>query len=51
MAKTGVYTFLVCVLMGVTAYASFYVAPTESTMHTSACVSMIKFATCSKAPV
>ncbi len=32
MAKTGVYTFLVCVLMGVTAYASFYIAPTESTM-------------------
>jgi len=32
MAKTGVYTFLVCALMGVTAYASFYIAPTESTM-------------------
>src|SRR5438034_1199092 len=26
MARTGVYTFLVCLLMGVTAYASFYVA-------------------------
>jgi len=32
MAKTAVYTFLVCVLMGVTAYASFYIAPTEATM-------------------
>jgi len=32
MVKTGVYTFLVCVLMGVTAYAAFFVAPTEATM-------------------
>ena len=32
MAKTGIYTFIVCLLIGVTAYASFYVAPTESTM-------------------
>src|ERR1051325_11210533 len=32
MAKTSVYTSLVCVLMGVTAYASFYVAPTVATM-------------------
>jgi len=32
MMKTGVYTFLVCALMSVTAYASFYIAPTEATM-------------------
>ena len=32
MMKTGVYTFLVCALMGVTAYAAFFVAPTEATM-------------------
>jgi len=32
MIKTGVYTFLVCALMGVAAYAAFYVAPTEATM-------------------
>jgi heme exporter protein C len=32
MIKTGVYTFLVCALMGVAAYAAFYVAPTETTM-------------------
>ncbi len=32
MAKTGVYSFLVCVLMGVTAWASFFYAPTEVTM-------------------
>jgi len=32
MIKTGVYTFLVAPLMGVAAYAAFYVAPTEATM-------------------
>jgi heme exporter protein C len=32
MIKAGVYTFLVCALMGVTAYAAFFIAPTEATM-------------------
>lgn len=32
MAKSAIYTFLVCVLMAVSAYAAFYVAPTEVTM-------------------
>jgi heme exporter protein C len=32
MIKSGLYSFVVCALMGVTAYASFYVVPTEATM-------------------
>jgi len=33
MAKTGVYTFLVCALMCGAAYAAFFRAPDEATMH------------------
>src|SRR5579885_3082908 len=32
MAKSAIYTFLVCLLMAASAYAAFYVAPTEVTM-------------------